>query len=96
MSDKQDQHDDAAHSLIEFPAEFPIKVMGKNNTDFRALVLKVVNELIPSAQLQRIDEQLSSNEKYLSFTVVAVFPDQAAIDQVYQALTANPLVLMAL
>ena len=98
MSDgrEQSQHDESLVNLIEFPAEFPIKAMGKNNSNFRASVLKVVNELIPSDKLLRIDEQLSSSEKYLSFTIVAVFADQKSIDNVYRALTADPLVLMAL
>ena len=98
MSDGREQspHDESLVNLIEFPAEFPIKAMGKNNSNFRASVLKVVNELIPSDKLLRINEQLSSNEKYLSFTIVAVFADQESIDNVYQALTADPLVLMAL
>ena len=98
MNDEQNQslHDESLTTLIEFPTEFPIKVMGKNSTDFRALVLKVVNEQIPSEKLLRVDEQLSSNEKYLSFTIVAIFEDQESIDKVYLALTADPLVLMAL
>ncbi|MBV7433461.1 DUF493 domain-containing protein [Cardiobacteriaceae bacterium TAE3-ERU3] len=93
---KQPLHDESLTTLIEFPAEFPIKVMGKNSTEFRALVLKIVNEQIPSEKLLRVDEQLSSNEKYLSFTIVAIFEDQESIDKVYLALTADPLVLMAL
>ena len=98
MNNEQNQslHDESLTTLIEFPTEFPIKVMGKNSTDFRALVLKVVNEQIPSEKLLRVDEQLSSNEKYLSFTIVAIFEDQESIDKVYLALTADPLVLMAL
>ena len=98
MSDEreQSQHDEPLASLIKFPTEFPIKAMGKNSTDFRALVLKIVNEQIASDKLLRVDEQLSSNEKYLSFTIVAIFEDQESIDKVYLALTADPLVLMAL
>lgn len=83
-------------SLIEFPAQFPIKVMGKNSADFRALVLATCQALIPEKQLLRVDEQLSSSEKYLSCTIVAVFHQQTEIDAVYQRLTASPLVLMAL
>lgn len=98
MSEEQEQsqHDKSLSTLIEFPTEFPIKAMGKNNTDFRMLVLKIVNEQIPSDKLLRVDEQLSSNEKYLSFTIVAIFDDQESIDQVYRALTTDPLVLMAM
>lgn len=98
MSNEHDQpqHDESLTTLIEFPTEFPIKAMGKNSADFRSLVLKIANEQIPSDKLLRIDEQLSSNEKYLSFTIVAIFDDQDSIDKVYHALTADPLVLMAL
>lgn len=96
MSDINKEEQSELASLIEFPAEFPIKVMGKNNAEFRALVLKVAGEKISSDKLLRIDEQTSKNSKYLSCTIVAIFENQSEIDSVYQTLTASPLVLMAL
>ncbi|WP_072281042.1 YbeD family protein [Rappaport israeli] len=83
-------------SLIKFPTRFPIKIMGKNTAEFRQAVDKIVQDSIVEEDLIEVKEQLSSNERFLSFTIVAMFAEQAAIDAVYQALTAEPLVIMAL
>lgn len=99
MTDKDDNsqtHDEPLASLLTFPTEFPIKVMGKNDADFRALVTQVTQTHIAPDKLRRIDEQCSKNNKYLSCTVVAEFASQAEIDAVYQAFTASGKVLMAL
>lgn len=82
--------------LLTFPARFPIKVMGKNTPDFQALVLEVASRLIPQEKLLKIEEKPSSNGRYLGITVTAIFDAQAEIDAVYQALSQNPHVIMAL
>lgn len=86
----------AEDTLIEFPARFPIKIMGKNTTDFQQAVLKIITDTIPEKDRLEIREQTSKGDSYLAITVVAMFYDKPAIDAVYQALTAEPLVLMAL
>lgn len=82
--------------LLTFPARFPIKIMGKNTPDFQAAVLEAASRLIPSDKLHSIDEKPSSNGRYLGMTIIAVFECQADIDAVYQALSQNPHVIMAL
>lgn len=90
------QHEDDIPALLTFPARFPIKVMGRNTPEFQALVLKVAGSLIPAEKLLKIEEKPSSNGRYLGVTVIAVFDSQAEIDAVYQALSGDPLVIMAL
>lgn len=98
MTDQKNQEDDfnEKETLIEFPARFPIKVMGKNTSEFQSLVLKIANDLIPQKDLLSIDERPSKNGRFLSMTITAMFYDKPAIDAVYMALTAHPEVLMAL
>lgn len=88
--------DEVKESLLEFPARFPIKIMGKNDADFREAVLQIAEDLIPEADRMGVTEQLSKNQRYLSLTVTAMFYEKPAIDRVYQALSKNPHVLMAL
>ncbi|SUO94138.1 YbeD family protein [Suttonella ornithocola] len=83
-------------TLIEFPARFPIKIMGKNTPEFQSAVLAIINQTIPEKDRIEIREQPSKNGAYLAITVVAMFYDKPTIDNVYQALTDEPLVLMAL
>lgn len=90
------EHQDDTPPLLTFPARFPIKIMGKHSADFQAAILKIANTLIPQDKLLEINEKPSSNGKYLGITVIAVFDSQADIDAVYQAITAEPSVIMAL
>ncbi len=83
-------------TLIEFPARFPIKVMGKNTPEFQAEVLRVARETIPEKDLLSIKESLSKNQRFMSITLTGMFYDKPAIDRVYQALSDSPLVMMAL
>ena len=70
--------------------------MGKNSPDFQALVLEVANRLIAPEKLLKIDEKPSSNGRYLGITLTAIFDSQEDIDAVYQALSGDPRVIMAL
>lgn len=92
MTDTHDEHP----PLITFPARFPIKIMGKNNADFQAAILGIANRLIAPDKLLSLNENPSSNGKYLAITLIAVFDSQAEIDAVYQALTDDGNVIMAL
>ena len=85
-----------AETLLTFPCDFPIKVTGKNTTDFAREVMEIMNRLIPENRRIHYSEQLSRNQNYLSITLTARFEDKAQIDGVYQALTQAKTVLMAL
>lgn len=91
-------HDDFTQedTLLEFPARFPIKIMGKNTPEFQTAVFAIINAHIPEKDRLEIRELPSKGDKYLGITIVAMFYDKPAIDAVYQALTDEPLVLMAL
>lgn len=91
-----EQHDEEHIPLITFPARFPVKIMGKNTPELQASVLKVAHQLIAPDKLLAINENLSSNGRYLGITVIALFDSQAEIDAVYQALSADSNVIMAL
>lgn len=83
-------------TLLEFPARFPIKITGKNTVEFQEAVLRIINLTIPEKDRLEMQERPSKNGNYLAITVYAMFYDKPSIDKVYEALTAEPLVLMAL
>lgn len=82
-------------TLIEFPARFPIKIVGENCAEFRESI-EILASGFATHQLVSLNERLSKDGKYLSFTLTAIFYDKPSIDAVYQALTQNPWVKMAL
>lgn len=96
MNDKHSAPPEHDKGLLTFPARFPIKIMGKNTPEFQAAVLKIANAHIPAQKLLHINEKPSGTGKYLGLTLIAFFDNQDEIDAVYQALTAEPSVIMAL
>ena len=91
MRDGQDNE-----TLLVFPCDFTIKVIGKNSEEFEAAVLMIVHQQMPGFADRMIESRDSGNSKYraLSLTVHVTSKDQ--LDDLYYALSANPLVIMAL
>jgi putative lipoic acid-binding regulatory protein len=85
---------DGKKSLLEFPTDLPIKVLGRNDTEFRAAVLAVVEAQFGSAYT--VAEQASRKGNYVSLTVTVRPETRAHADAVYAALVAHELVVMVL
>lgn len=80
-------------SVIEYPLDFPIKVMGLNEEALVERLCEVVCKHDPSfEQASRLVVRESSGAKYLglTFTVYAVSREQ--LDNLYRELTSHPLV----
>lgn len=82
--------------LLTFPCRFPIKAMGKNTTQYRAAIAEIVAATTKAHQNIVLNEQLSANQRYLAYTIIGEFAAQSEVDLVYQALSKEPLVIMAL
>lgn len=83
-------------SAIEFPCEFPIKMMGRDSTEFRVLVRSLVEEHVGSVDDSRVQAALSRNGRFVSVTVTITATSQRQLDDIYEAATAHDDVLMAL
>lgn len=84
-------------SLIEFPCDFPVKVMGAQHPEFESSVLACVQEHAPETQAHHISVRPSSKGNYLSATVnVNNVQNQEQLDNIYRALTAHELVKVVL
>ncbi len=83
-------------TLLEFPCEFPIKIMGPATADFeaqiRAIALVHVGE-VPEAAW-RIRPSAQGNFVGMTLTFTATTKRQ--IDNLYRAITAHPDVKMCL
>ena len=83
--------------LIEFPCEFPLKVMGKKHVDFEIYVLATINRHVGGHLTEDVlKARPSKNGNYVSITVTFEAKNQRQIDDIYIELTAHELVLMAL
>ncbi len=83
-------------TLLEFPAEFPIKVMGRQDGDLRALTRAIVERHAGPLGEDRIRERASGDGTFLAITYTVLARDQAQLDAIYTELTACKSVLMAL
>ncbi|QMT39684.1 HP0495 family protein [Neisseria shayeganii] len=83
-------------NLIEFPTDFPIKVMGAQHPEFAATILNVVREHAPDTEEKHLNTRDSSKGNYLSCTVTIRAESQEQLDNLYRALTAHPMVKVVL
>jgi putative lipoic acid-binding regulatory protein len=86
----------AADSPLQFPTDFPIKIMGLNELAFEPQVVAVVQAHAPDLDLATLEVRQSRGGKYLSLTVTVRARSRAQLDAIYLALTAHPLVKVVL
>jgi uncharacterized protein len=55
-------------SLLEFPTDYPIKIIGRPSDEFRARVHAVVLRHAPLIEPERVSERLSENGNFLSIS----------------------------
>ena len=54
--------------LLEFPTDYPIKVIGRPSDEFRARVHAIVLRHAPLIEPERVTERLSENGNFLSIS----------------------------
>lgn len=87
---------ESAETLIEFPCDFPIKVMGETHVHFTAEIIKTIQTLIPSFNESNIEMRGSSGGKYISLTCTVYVTSKPQLDDIYRALTSHPMVKVTL
>ncbi len=86
----------AEDTLLEFPTDFPIKIMGAATDEFRSLVIGIVTRHFGALDPAHIEERPSSGGKYLGLTITVRAESKAQLDAVYTELTSCRQVLVAL
>lgn len=85
-----------ADTLIEYPSDFPIKVMGATHDDFAATIIDVVLEFDPTFHAGRMEMRPSAKGNYIGLTVTVRATSRAQLDDLYRALSAHPMVKIVL
>lgn len=83
-------------SLIEYPCEFPIKILGHTRAGYAQAILEVVNRHAPDFDGATLQMKSSKHGKYLSITCVINATSRTQLDALYQELCDHPLVVMVL
>ena len=98
MADKKDMDTKVqeAETLLEFPCDFPVKIMGKAHEDLRKAVEDILAEHAPEFDSKNIKIRESKDGNYHALTATICATSKPQLDAIYQALTDHDLVLMAL
>ncbi len=83
-------------SLLTFPVEFPIKVMGRTQPDFAQTMLQIVQSGAPDFDPGSIEMRSSREGRYLSLTFTIRARSREQLDALYHALSEHPMVSMVL
>jgi len=82
--------------LLDFPCEYPLKVMGHSRDEFEIAVLTIIRQHFGELTENAIASKPSKNGKYLAMTITVEATSQEQIDNANQALAANEHVVMVL
>ena len=83
-------------SLIEYPCDFPIKVLGRTQAGFAQAVLEIVRVHAPDFDGATMEMRTSRKGKYLSVTCIVRAQSREQLDNLYRALCDHPMVVMVL
>jgi uncharacterized protein len=83
-------------TLLTFPCDFPLKVIGRHSDDFRSLVLGIVQKHVGTIGPSQIEERVSKDGNYLSLTCTFSASSRDQLDALYRELTACERVLVVL
>lgn len=83
-------------TLLEFPCEFPLKIMGPTRPDFAEVICGVVAEYAPGFDASRMEMRGSSGGNYISLTCTVTATSKQQLDDLYRALSAHPMVKIVL
>lgn len=82
--------------LLEFPCDFPIKIMGVMGDGFADAMLAIVLRHAPDFLPNSVEMRASRGGNYVSLTCIIRAHSQAQLDALYRELTAHPEVRFVL
>jgi len=86
----------ADSSLLAFPCDFPIKIMGRKQPGFAQAVTDIVLKHAPDFDLSTVQMRPSRKGRYLSVTCIVRATSREQLDALYQELCDHPAVVMVL
>lgn len=86
----------AEETLLEFPCDFPIKIMGASREGFAQAILDVVLTHAPDFDGATMEMRASRGGNYLSLTCTIRATSKAQLDALYRELSGHPWVKIVL
>jgi uncharacterized protein len=86
----------SGQELLQFPTDYPIKVVGRPSAEFRARIHAIVVKHVPNVETDRITERLSENGNFLSISYMIVAESREQVVALARDLAAAAGVLMVI
>ena len=77
-------------SLIDYPAPFPIKVVGLNENGFVHAITHIARQFDPTFDAATIELRESGGGKYLGVTITVLATSREQLDELYRTLSTHP------
>jgi len=87
---------DGSASLIDYPSEFPIKVMGARADGFVEAIVAVARRHDPAFDETKVELRPSRAGNYLGITITVTATSREQLDALYAELSSHPLVKVVL
>jgi putative lipoic acid-binding regulatory protein len=81
-----------SESLIEYPSDFPIKIMGLTHDEFATTMLALVIKHDPTFHEGKMEVRPSSKGNYTGLTVIVHATSRPQLDALYTELSGHPMV----
>ena len=78
-------------TLIEFPCDFAIKVMGEAKENFSEAIIQIIKKHYVNFNASEIEMKGSNNGKYISLTCNIYVTSQKQLDKIYIDLSNSPM-----
>jgi putative lipoic acid-binding regulatory protein len=82
--------------LLNFPTDYPIKVIGRPSPEFRARIHAIVLRHVPALEASHVSEHLSKNGNYLSISYAIHAESREQMSALAADLTACEGVLLVI
>jgi putative lipoic acid-binding regulatory protein len=96
MDSTPTSEDPRKDSLIEYPSQFPIKVMGVKEEGFVHAVTAIARQFDPAFDASTVELRESKGGNYLGVTVTVTATSREQLDDLYRTLGQHPLVKVVL
>ncbi len=83
-------------SPIQFPCDFPVKIMGKASLHFEEQVMNIILRHYPDNSLSNVVKRQSKSHNYIAITITVHAKSKAEVDALYEDLTRASEVIMVL
>ncbi len=85
-----------AESLIKYPSQFPIKVMGHKVDGLVHAITVIAEKFDPAFDASNIELRESKGGNYLGVTITITATSREQLDELYRTLSTHPMVKVVL